>query len=318
MSTLGFPLFPEQASTMAPRVDQLYFFLLGVSVFFATLILILIIAFAINYRRRSDDEQPRPISGNLGLEILWTLVPLSLTLVMFVWGARLYFITFYPPSDALEINVVAKQWMWKVQHAEGRSEIDELHIPTGRPIKLIMTSQDVIHDFFVPAFRVKKDVLPGRYTTLWFEAAKPGAYRLFCSQYCGTQHSGMIGHVIALEPAEFQAWLSGGATAVSMATAGEKLFQKLGCVSCHAPNDTGRGPSLVGLLGKAVRLQGGGSVTADENYIRESILEPQAKIVAGYQPIMPTFKGLISEDGIMQIIAYLKSLKREEGAQVKK
>ncbi len=318
MSTLGFPLFPEQASTMAPRVDQLYFFLLGVSVFFATLILILIIAFAVKYRRRSDNEQPQPISGNLGLEILWTLVPLSLTLVMFVWGARLFFITFYPPSDALEINVVAKQWMWKVQHAEGRSEIDELHIPTGRPIKLIMTSQDVIHDFFVPAFRVKNDVLPGRYTTLWFEATKPGAYRLFCSQYCGTQHSGMIGHIIALEPAEFQAWLSGGATVVSMAKAGENLFQKLGCVSCHAQNDTGRGPSLVGLLGKTVRLQSGASVTADEDYIRESILNPQAKIVAGYPPIMPTFKGLISEDGIMQIIAYLKSLKREEGAQVKK
>jgi cytochrome c oxidase subunit II len=318
MSTLGFPLFPEQASTMAPRVDQLYFFLLGVSVFFATLILILIIAFAVKYRRRSDNEQPQPISGNLALEILWTVVPLSLTLVMFVWGARLFFITFYPPSDALEINVVAKQWMWKVQHAEGRSEIDELHIPTGRPIKLIMTSQDVIHDFFVPAFRVKNDVLPGRYTTLWFEATKPGAYRLFCSQYCGTQHSGMIGHIIALEPAEFQAWLSGGATAVSMATAGENLFQKLGCVSCHAQNDTGRGPSLLGLLGKTVRLQSGASVTADEDYIRESILNPQAKIVTGYQPIMPTFKGLISEDGIMQIIAYLKSLKREEGAQVKK
>jgi cytochrome c oxidase subunit 2 len=318
MSTLGFPLFPEQASTMAPRVDQLYFFLLGVSVFFATLILILIIAFAVKYRRRSDDEQPRPISGNLGLEILWTLVPLSLTLVMFVWGARLFFITFYPPTDALEINVVAKQWMWKVQHAEGRSEIDELHIPTGRPIKLIMTSQDVIHDFFVPAFRVKNDVLPGRYTTLWFEATKPGAYRLFCSQYCGTQHSGMIGHIIALEPAEFQTWLSGGAVAVSMATAGENLFRKLGCISCHAANDSGRGPSLAGLLGKAVRLQSGATVTADENYIRESILEPQAKIVAGYPSIMPTFKGLISEDGIMQIIAYLKSLKREEGAQVKK
>ena len=318
MSTLGFPLFPEQASTMAPRVDQLYFFLLGVSVFFATLILILIIAFAVKYRRRSDDEQPRPISGNLGLEILWTLVPLGLTLVMFVWGARLFFITFYPPTDALEINVVAKQWMWKVQHAEGRSEIDELHIPTGRPIKLIMTSQDVIHDFFVPAFRVKNDVLPGRYTTLWFEATKPGAYRLFCSQYCGTQHSGMIGHIIALEPAEFQTWLSGGAVAVSMATAGENLFRKLGCISCHAANDSGRGPSLAGLLGKAVRLQSGATLTADENYIRESILEPQAKIVAGYPSIMPTFKGLISEDGIMQIIAYLKSLKREEGAQVKK
>jgi cytochrome c oxidase subunit 2 len=181
-----------------------------------------------------------------------------------------------------------------------------------------MTSQDVIHDFFVPAFRVKKDVLPGRYTTLWFEATKPGAYHLFCAQYCGTQHSGMIGHIIVMEPAEFQAWLSGGATGVSMATAGENLFQRLGCATCHMPNDSGRGPSLVGLLGKTVRLQRGGSVSADENYVRESILNPQAKLVAGYPPIMPTFKGLVSEDGIMQILAYLKSLKREEGAQGKK
>ena len=249
MSTLGFPLFPEQASTMAPRVDLLYFFLLGVSVFFATLILILIVAFAVKYRRRSDDEQPRPISGNLGLEILWTVVPLSLTLVMFVWGARLFFITFYPPTDALEINVVAKQWMWKVQHAEGRSEIDELHIPTGRPVKLIMTSQDVIHDFFVPAFRVKNDVLPGRYTTLWFEATKPGAYRLFCSQYCGTQHSGMIGHIIALEPAEFQTWLSGGADGGIDGDGGRESFPKTGL--CHLPRGKRYGPRPV--VGGAAR-----------------------------------------------------------------
>lgn len=318
MSTLGFPFFPEQASTMAVRVDQLYFFLIGIAVFFSTLIFVLIVAFAVKYRRRSDAEQPRPITENLGLEIAWTVIPLALTLVLFVWGAKLFFITYYPPKDSLEINVVAKQWMWKVQHAEGRSEIDELHIPAGRPIKLVMTSQDVIHDFFVPAFRVKKDVVPGRYTTLWFEATKPGAYRLFCAQYCGTQHSGMIGHIVVMEPAEFQAWLSGGATGVSMATAGENLFQRLGCATCHMQNDTGRGPSLADLLGKTVRLQGGGSVTADENYVRESILNPQAKLVAGYPPIMPTFKGLISEDGIMQILAYLKSLKREEGAQGKK
>jgi cytochrome c oxidase subunit 2 len=318
MSTLGFPFFPEQASTMAVRVDQLYFFLIGIAVFFCTLIFVLIVAFAVKYRRRSDAEQPRPITESFGLEIAWTVIPLALTLVLFVWGAKLFFITYHPPKDSLEINVVAKQWMWKVQHAEGRSEIDELHIPAGRPIKLVMTSQDVIHDFFVPAFRVKKDVVPGRYTTLWFEATKPGAYRLFCAQYCGTQHSGMIGHIVVMEPTDFQAWLSGGATGVSMATAGENLFQRLGCVTCHMPNDTGRGPSLTGLLGKTVKLQGGGSVTADENYVRESILNPQAKLAAGYPPIMPTFKGLVSEDGIMQILAYLKSLKREEGAQGKK
>ena len=323
MSTLGFPLFPDQASTLASRVDELYFFLLAVSAFFSLLISTLIIVFAVKYRRRSDAERPPAILGNLRLEIVWTVIPLCLTMVMFVWGAKLFFVTYFPPDNALEINVVAKQWMWKVQHPEGRAEIDELHIPAGQPVKLIMTSQDVIHDFFVPAFRVKKDVIPGRYTTLWFEATKPGAYHLFCSQYCGTQHSGMVGRIIVMEPTAYQAWLSGAAAGgasggASMASAGEKLFQRLGCVSCHLANDSGRGPTLVGLLGKTVQLQGGGSVTADETYIRQSIVEPQAKIVAGYPPIMPTFKGLVSEDGIMQIISYLKSLKREERAQGKK
>jgi cytochrome c oxidase subunit 2 len=318
MSTLGFPLFPEQASTMAGRVDALFYFLIAVSVFFAVLIFTVIVVFAIKYRRRSDDDRPPSIPGNLRLEILWTAIPLMLTLVMFLWGAKLYFVTYYPPSDALEITVVAKQWMWKVQHPEGQSEIDELHIPAGRPIKLVMTSQDVIHDFFVPAFRVKKDVLPGSYTTLWFEATQPGSYRLFCAQYCGTQHSAMVGRIIVMEPTEFQTWLSGGAAGVPMASAGEKLFQRLGCVTCHLANDTGRGPSLVGLLGKKVLLRGGNAVIADETYVRESILNPQAKLVASYPPIMPTFKGLISEDGIMQILAYLKSLKREERTQGKK
>ena len=303
---------------MAARVDELFFFLVAVSTFFAALICVLIVVFAIKYRRRNEDDRPQAIPGNLRLEILWTTIPLALTMVTFVWGAKLFFVTYYPPSDALEITVVAKQWMWKVQHPEGQSEIDELHIPAGRPVKLVMTSQDVIHDFFVPAFRVKKDVLPGRYTTLWFKATKPGSYRLFCAQYCGTQHSGMVGRVVVMEPAEFQAWLGGGATGVSMASAGEKLFQRLGCATCHLPNDSGRGPSLVGLFARKVQLQGGRSVTADETYIRESILNPQAKVVAGFQPIMPTFKGLISEDGIMQILAYLKSLKREERAQGKK
>jgi len=315
MSILGFPLFPEQASTLAGPVYQLFFFLIAVSTFFAALICVLIIVFAVKYRRRSDDDRPRAIRGHLGLEIIWTTIPLALTLVMFAWGAKLYLVAFFPPDNALEITVVAKQWMWKVQHPEGQSEIDELHVPAGRPIKLVMTSQDVIHDFFVPAFRVKKDVLPGRYTTVWFEATKPGFYQLFCSQYCGTQHSGMVGRIVVMEPTDFQAWLGGGAATVSMAGAGEKLFQRLGCVSCHLPNDSGRGPSLVGLIGKKVSLQGGGSAVADETYIRESILNPQAKLVAGFPPIMPTFKGLISEDGVMQILAYLKSLKREEGAR---
>ncbi|HUK41834.1 MAG TPA: cytochrome c oxidase subunit II [Candidatus Acidoferrales bacterium] len=314
---LGFPLVPEQASTMAVRLDTLLYFLLAVAGFFATLICVLIVAFVIKYRRRSEDERPQPILGDLRLEIFWTVVPLGLTMIMFVWGARLFYITYHPPRNSLEINVVAKQWMWKVQHPEGRSEIDELHIPMSRPIKLILTSQDVIHDFFVPAFRVKMDVLPGRYTTLWFEATKPGEYHLFCAQYCGTQHSGMVGRIVVMEPARYQTWLSGETAVISMASAGEKLFQRLACNTCHLESGTGRGPSLVGLFGKKVQLQRGQTITADENYIRESILEPQAKIVAGYSPIMPTFKGLVSEDGIMQIVAYIKSL-THEGTQAKK
>jgi cytochrome c oxidase subunit 2 len=309
---VGFPLFPEQASTMAGRVDALFFFLIGVAVFFLSLISFLVVFFAVKYRRRSEDERPRPIRGNLALEIFWIVVPLGLTMVMFVWGALLFFDTYHPPKNAVEINVVAKQWMWKAQHPQGQGEIDELHVPAGQPIKLMLTSEDVIHDFFVPAFRIKKDVLPGRYTTMWFQATKPGAYHLFCAQYCGTQHSGMIGRIVVMEPAEYVKWLEGGAAGVSMAEAGEKLFQRLGCSTCHRPDGTGQGPSLLGLFGKPVELQGGKTVTADENYIRESILDPRAKITVRYQPVMPIFKGLVSEEGILQLIAYIKSLERQE------
>jgi cytochrome c oxidase subunit 2 len=307
------PLFPQQASTLAPRVDALYLFLIVVSVFFAGLIFILIFYFAVKYRRRSDADQPRAIEGSVPLEIVWTVVPFALTLVMFGWGAWLFAEIHTPPRDALEINVVGKQWMWKIQHPNGQQEINELHVPVGQAVKLLMTSEDVIHDFFVPAFRVKSDVLPGRYTQIWFHATKPGEYRFFCSQYCGTQHSGMIGLVIVLEIPDFQKWLSGGATGVSTAQLGEKLFESLGCVSCHRPGGAVQAPSLAGLVGKPVKLDGGKTIIADESYIRESILDPRAKIVAGYQPVMPSYKGSISEDGIMQIIAYLKTLSPEEG-----
>jgi cytochrome c oxidase subunit 2 len=311
---LGFPLFPEQASTMAARVDALFYFLVAVTVFFAALIFFMIVVFAVKYRRRSEDERPRPIEGNFWLEILWSAIPLGLTMVMFVWGAIIYFDIYNPPNDALEISIVGRQWMWKAQHAEGQREINELHVPVGQAVKLTMTSEDVIHDVFLPAFRVKQDVLPGRYTTLWFQATKAGEYPLFCAQYCGTQHSGMVGRVVVLEPAEFEKWLSGGATGVSMIDQGASLFKRFGCETCHGAGGTSQGPSLAGLFGKTVKLQEGTTVTADENYIRESILDPRAKIVAGYQPIMPTFKGLVSEEGLLQLIAYIKSL---EGAERK-
>jgi cytochrome c oxidase subunit 2 len=315
---LGFPLFPEQASTMATRVDTLFFFLVAVSVFFVALIFLLIIVFAVKYRRRAEDERPAPIEGNFWLEVVWSVIPLGLTMVMFVWGAIIYFDIFSPPNDALEISIVGRQWMWKAQHPEGQSEINELHVPLGQPVKLMMTSEDVIHDFFLPAFRVKQDVLPGRYTTLWFEPTKAGEYPLYCAEYCGTQHSGMIGRVVVLEPTEFQKWLSGGATGMSMADLGASLFQTFGCQTCHRAGGTIQGPSLTGLFGKTVQLEGGATVIVDEDYIRESIVDPRAKIVAGYQPIMPTFKGLISEEGLLQLIAYIKSLSTAERAQPKK
>jgi cytochrome c oxidase subunit II len=240
------------------------------------------------------------------------VIPFGLTMVIFVWGAIIFFDIFSPPNDALEISIVGRQWMWKAQHPEGQSEINELHVPVRQPVKLMMTSEDVIHDFFLPAFRLKQDVLPGRYTSLWFEATKAGVFPLYCAEYCGTQHSGMIGRVVVLEPADFEKWLSGGATGMSMAELGESLFQRFGCAACHRATGTSQGPSLAGLFGKPVQLQQGITVTADENYIRESIVDPRAKIVAGYQPIMPTFKGLVSEEAILQLIAYIKSLSAVE------
>ncbi len=304
-------LFPEQASTLAPQVDGLLFFLLGVSVFFVALIAGLILVFMVVYRRRDPNEIPESVHGSLALEIGWTVVPFIIAMTAFFWGASLYATIRRPPDDAVNIDVVGKQWMWKLQHMEGRREINELHIPVGKPIKLTLTSEDVIHSFFVPAFRTKQDAVPGRYTTSWFQATKPGTYHLFCAEYCGTIHSGMIGRVIAMEPAAFQEWLqtgeAGGVAAVSPAAAGQALFQAQGCESCHAAGSGQRGPDLAGLFGSTVRFEDGGSAVADENYLRESILHPQAHLVAGYQNIMPTYQGLLSEENVMQLIAYLKT-----------
>jgi cytochrome c oxidase subunit 2 len=230
---------------------------------------------------------------------------------MYAWGATLFLAAYTPPGDSLEVDVVGKQWMWKFQHLSGPREINELHVPVGRPVKLLMTSQDVIHSLFVPAFRVKQDVLPGRYSALWFEATKPGTYHLFCAEYCGTQHSGMVGWVTAMEPAQFQQWLA-GAPEGSPAAGGAKLFQELGCITCHRGDAQARCPELGGLFGRTVTLATGQAVTADEGYLRESILDPSAKITAGFQNIMPTYRGLVTEEGVLELIAYIKSLQAEE------
>lgn len=306
----GFPLFPEQASTMASRVDALYFYLVAVSGFMSLLIAGLIIYFAIRYRRRSESELPRGVEGSLKLEIAWSVIPLVISLTFFFWGASIFFAMSRMPPEAIEIYVVGKQWMWKFQHLDGQREINELHVPVGRPVKLTMASEDVIHSFYVPAFRVKRDVLPGRYASAWFEATKPGRYHLFCAEYCGTKHSGMIGWVEVMEPVAYQAWLSVGTGSGSLADAGAKLFAQHACNTCHRADSQARGPNLEGLLGKPVRLQDGQTVIADEQYIRESIVNPHAKLVEGFQPLMPTFQGLINEEGLLQLTAYIKSLSK--------
>ncbi len=305
------PFFPEQASTVAAEVDALYLFLVGVSTFFSLLIFSLVFLFAIKYRRRSEDELPRPIVGSVALETLWTVIPFLLAMIMFIWGTSLYFKNYRPPRHALDIYVTGKQWMWKFQHMAGQREINQLHVPVGRPVKLTMASEDVIHSLYIPAFRVKRDVVPGRYSTLWFEATKTGTYHLFCAEYCGTQHSGMGGQVVVMEPAQYEEWLGGAALAAPQATAamGEKLFLQYGCSTCHLPDDQSRAPSLQGLFGRDVHLQDADNLVADEGYIRESILNPQARIVEGFFPIMPPYQGHISEEEVLQIIAYIRSLR---------
>jgi len=306
----NFPLFPEQASTMAAKVDLLFVFILAVLVFFSSIIAISIIFFAVRYHR-STHRKPEAIEGSLALEIGWTVIPLGIAMIIFVWGAVLFFAMNRPPAQAMEIYGVGKQWMWKFEHMDGQREINQLHVPVGRDVKVILASQDVIHAFYVPAFRVKADVVPGRYTYVWFRATKPGRYHLFCAEYCGTQHSGMIGDVVVMEPADFERWLAGGPTEGSLAQGGEKLFQQLACNTCHRADSGARGPDLAQLFGSTVTLADGRKVKVDENYIRESILNPQAKIVQGFQPIMPTFQGQISEEGLLQLVEYIKALQKQ-------
>jgi cytochrome c oxidase subunit 2 len=227
---------------------------------------------------------------------------------MFAWGASVFFRLTRPPANALDIYVTAKQWMWKLQHTDGHREMNELHVPVGVPVRLTMASEDVIHSFYVPAFRFKRDVVPGRFSTAWFEATKPGKYHLFCAEFCGTRHSNMIGWIYVMKPADYQAWLAGGAPGESLAAAGARRFIEHQCNTCHGDQPGARGPSLNGLFGKQVQLANGRTVLADETYIRESIVNPQAVLTAGYPPIMPTFQGLIGEEGLLQLVAYVKSL----------
>jgi cytochrome c oxidase subunit 2 len=299
-----FRLFPERASTASHQTDALYLFLWIVTGFFTLLIFALIVYFAFKYRRRSA-VAPLPVPTDLRLELTWTIIPLIITMIMFFWGAKGFIYIYRPPKDALDIHVLGRQWMWKLQHPSGRREINELHVPTGQPVRLILASQDVIHSFYIPAFRIKQDAIPGRYAIIWFEADKVGEYHLFCAEYCGTEHSRMIGRVIVMEPQKYQEWLAGTTTGESPAAAGQKLFTSKGCITCHGE----KAPTMAGLFGSRRRMSSGETIVADEHYLRESILDSTARVVEGYAPIMPSFRGQITEEQLMELIAYIKTLR---------
>jgi cytochrome c oxidase subunit 2 len=302
-----FPLWPERASTFAGPVDALFIALIVVTGTVSLLTWLVIFFFAVKYRRRPDNELAQEIEPPKILELIWMVVPAILFMGFFVWGAWVYFREQRVPDNAIDVYVTGRQWMWKFQHAGGQREINTLHVPVNRAVRMTMASEDVIHSLYFPAFRVKADVLPNRYRTLWFEATRTGSYHIFCAEYCGTQHSGMIGWVHVMEPTEYQRWLAGGSEG-SMASQGEALFRKYACNTCHTNDATARGPVLAGLFGEPVMLSDGRLVTVDENYIRESILNPQAKIVKGFQPIMPTFQGQVSEEDLLKLLAYVQSL----------
>jgi cytochrome c oxidase subunit 2 len=307
-----FQLIPEQASTMAADVDQLYWFIVGVTAFFGILVCVLVVYFAVKYRTDDPLKVGAPITGSIPLELAWSIIPFLISVVIFVWASQVFFDLYRPPDQTLEIYATGKRWMWKFQHLDGKAEINQLHVPVGRPVKVTFTSEDVLHSLYFPSFRTKADAIPGRYSTVWFEATKTGDWHILCAEYCGTRHSGMIGTVTVMEPAAYQAWLSGNEGG-TLASRGERLFSELACNTCHVNDGSGRGPALVDKFGAQEQLANGSVVTIDESYVRESILTPQLKVVAGYQPVMPTFQGLVNEEGVMALIEYVKSLQSSPG-----
>jgi cytochrome c oxidase subunit II len=303
----NFSLYPPQASKIAPEMDALYFFMVLVSLIGLTIVILLVTAFSIMYSKKRHPV-PVQIEGSTMLEATWTIIPLGLFLIMFVWGALIYFRVFTPPANAMNIYVVGKQWMWKAEHPGGQHEINSLHVPVGRAVQLTLISQDVFHSFSIPAFRVKREAIPGRYTTVWFEATTPGTYHLFCTQYCGTDHSHMIGDVVVLTPDDYKKWLATSTSGASLAQNGERLFASLSCSACHNARPDARGPSLANVYGSQLKLPNGQTQLADEAFLRDAILNPSQHVTQGYAPIMPTYQGQISEDGVIALVEYIKQL----------
>ena len=300
-------LFPAEASGIAPYVDALYFFLVLMTIVGTTLVAVLLLVFSIRYRREKNPVATQ-VEGSTLLEATWTIIPLAIFLLTFVWGALLYFRIYDPPANAMNIYIVGKQWMWKAEHPGGQHEINALHVPTGKPIQLTMISQDVFHSFSIPDFRIKREVIPGRYSTVWFEPTQVGTYHLFCTQYCGTQHSGMIGEVTVMTPADYKKWLEQSNSGQSLAQNGERLFASMGCNSCHNGTAAARGPSLAGVYGSKLTLTDGRQILVDDAYLRNAILNPSEHVTAGFAPIMPTYQGQISEDGLIDLVEFIKNM----------
>ncbi|HEX3719962.1 MAG TPA: cytochrome c oxidase subunit II [Verrucomicrobiae bacterium] len=308
---MNFPLFPAQASKVAEQTDYIYWGLLCLSAAVCLIVFVPMVYFLFKYRNGNPADRTPLELPEYKIEVAWTIVPTLIFMCFYVWGSRQYFLIERPPPDAMQINVIGKQWMWKIQHPEGNREINELHVPMGRDVKLMMTSEDVIHSFFLPAFRVKQDVVPGRYTTEWINADKIGTYHLFCSEYCGTSHSLMVGRIIVMSPADYTSWLAKGQPEPSLVQSGESLFRQLGCSGCHMGNSVIRAPPLEGVFGKPVPLNDRTVVQADEGYIRDSILFPAKQIVGGYTNDMPSFTGKVNEEQMLELIAYIKSLETQ-------
>ena len=300
-------LFPAEASTIAPWTDELYFFLILVSIAGTLVVLALVVGFSMKYRREKNPVATQ-VEGSTLLEATWTIIPLAIFLLVFVWGGLLYFRIYSPPANSMNIYVVGKQWMWKAEHPGGQHEINALHVPIGRPVQLTMISQDVFHSFSIPDFRVKREVIPGRYSTVWFQATDAGVYHIFCTQYCGTQHAGMIGEVTALTPDDYEKWLKESTSGMSLAQNGERLFASMGCNSCHSGNAAARGPNLAGVYGSRLLMNDGSQVLVNDAYLRDAILNPSQHVTAGFAPIMPTYQGQISEDGLIDLVEYIKQL----------
>jgi len=311
----NFPIAPPQASNFASEFDALFGLLTFLTIFFTAVVGLVVLFFVTKFRRGRTANRSAPVNDHLKLELVWTIIPTLLGLAVFVWGAKLYIQMRTPPKDAYEVFVIGKQWMWHVQHPNGVRENNELHVPIGVPVRLTMISQDVIHGFYIPAFRIQYHVVPGRYTTQWFTPSKEGKYPLFCTILCGTQHSEMGGYVYALPQPKFSAWLANGGNrfqkpALTLGDQGKQLFDKLACTNCHGTQDTLRGPSLAGLYGKTRRFTDGSSVVVDESYLRESIINPYNRITQGYEKTMPVYlyKKQVSEENIRQLIEHIKSL----------